>query len=213
MFKELSNKEAMELLKAEAKKLGITYSPNIGLKTLEEKLEQARILISISREEDTVKTETEVDNYALVASAAADKLQYTNVKNSMDKKLSKMQLKLKVMNRANRLIRCSVTCLDPSKKDTPGIIVGVRNSMIPLTKKYVPLDGRITHIPQIILDHLKEKECQTFHLVTDQITKEVTRRPKVSPMYSITVLPHLSSDDIEKLAKAQRAAGSIETVN
>ena len=201
---EIDTKEELITLKKEADKLGLTYNSNIGLGKLQKRVNEAN---GVEVEVDDFSEETE--EFIQKAKLAALRMAGGNIGKLINSKLPKAKAKSILMKQATKLKRVSVTCLDPAKKDIPGQWLGVRNTMIPMTKKYIPYDGRITHLPEIIIKHLREKECQVFKVVTDSSTGEKTRKPSTQKMFSVADMPALNDKEISELAEAQRAAGTI----
>jgi hypothetical protein len=199
---EIDTVAELKALKKEADELGISYNPNIGLAKL-----QARISEHKGEEVDDFSEEQEA--FIKKAKLAAERMMGGNIGKIMRSKMPKSKAKYLMMKDANKLVRVSVTCLDPAKKDVPGQWMGIRNSMIPVTKKYIPYDGRVTHLPKIIINHLKEKECQVFKVVTDPVTNDKSRKPFTQKMFSVSELPPLNDKQLTELAEAQRAAGTI----
>lgn len=209
MFEEIDEKEAMELLKKEATELGIVFSPNIGFETLTSRIDTKRQEI-LAAEKATEEGKLADKEFIRKARLAAEKIHYTNPMAKVLAKMKPQQRKIELMKQASKLVRCSVTCLDPSKKDVPGAILGVRNSMVPLGKRFVPYDGRTTHLPQILVNHLKEKEFQSFKIEVNSRTGENERKPFINKMYSVVILADLTKKELDELAEAQRAAGTID---
>jgi hypothetical protein len=204
MFKEIDDKTALKLLKKEATELGITFNPNIGKDKLKAKIDAKKAELGVTAESK------EKEAYIEKARLAVKRLQQGNV---LDKVLAKMppqQQRMELINRSSALVRCSITCLDPSKKDVPGAIMGVRNSKVPLNKRFVPFDGRTTHLPRILVNHLKEKKYQGFKIEVNPKTGDNERKPYIGNMFSVVEMPALTEKELAELAEAQRAAGTIE---
>ena len=199
---EIDTKEELTILKNKADKMGITYNSNIGLAKLQARVDEAK-----GAEVDNFSEEKE--KFIEAAKLAALRMAGGNISKIINSKLPKAQAKAQLMKQSTKLKRVSVTCLDPAKKDVPGQWMGVRNGMIPITKKYIPYDGRVTHLPDIIINHLKEKECQVFKVVTDPITGDKSRKPTTQKMFSVSELNPLNDKEINELAEAQRSAGTI----
>jgi len=206
MFKEIGKKEALELLKDKAKTLGINFNPSIGYTKLEERINDFEM-------DNSKEVIEEIDEsykaYIIKASKAAKAIKSTSAKATLRKGMTQQELKVSIMKEANRLVRCSITCLDPSKKDIPGQVFGIRNGKIPLIKKFVPYDGRTTHLPNIFINHLKEKEFQYFRLVLNKDTGDKERKSFIGKMFSVSILSDMTEEELETLAEAQLAAGTI----
>jgi len=207
MFDNLSPAEALKLLKEEATDLDIKFSPQIGFEKLKAKVDEVKEHKKPTEEKKLSKEEL---RYIKKAEAAAIKLAGTSAKSLLRSKMTPQQLTVDIMKEANALVRCSVTCLDPSKKDMSGTVMGVRNSKIPLNKHFVPYDGKITHLPKILINHLKEKEFQSFSLIEDPVSGEKVRRSRIGKMFSVAIMEPLSKSELNELAETQRATGAFE---
>lgn len=174
----MSETNEFELLKARANQMGITYSPNIGLETLKQKIEDKL-------------------NGGHHDSEKKEGMSQEERTNEMRNKLRKEALKL---------VRIRVTNLDPKKKDLPGEILCCANEYIGSIKRYVPYNGEPWHVEQCILDLMRDKEFLNLKTVKDkrdgvQIDKKWVKE------YAIEILPELSKEELEKLAAAQAASG------
>lgn len=173
--------DELTLLKRRADRLGISYSNNIGLETLKERIKKA----------------TEGNGEQEPESKGAE------VKNAS----SRAQLR----KEAEKLIRIRYTNMNPRKKDMPGEIFTVANSVIGTIKKYVPF-GEVSengwHVPYVIYKMMKRR---TF---TTTVTKRDDKgRPYQSSVerkeFAIEVLDPLTKEELEQLAKDQRASGRV----
>lgn len=173
--------DELTLLKRRADRLGISYSNNIGLETLKERIKKA----------------TEGNGEQEPESKGAE------VKNAS----SRAQLR----KEAEKLIRIRYTNMNPKKKDIPGEFFTVANSVIGTIKKYVPF-GEVSengwHVPYVIYKMMKRR---TF---TTTVTKRDDKgRPYQSSVerkeFAIEVLDPLTKEELEQLAKDQRASGRV----
>ena len=111
---------------------------------------------------------------------------------------------------AGSLIRCMITCMDPSKRGWPGEIISVGSAKLGTFKKYVPYDtGEPYHLPKIIFDMLSEKKCSVYYnAVGDKGHK--TRKSKLINAYNLQRLDPLTPEKLKDLAKKQALqAGNI----
>jgi hypothetical protein len=60
------------------------------------------------------------------------------------------------------------------------------------------------------VNHLKEKEFQSFKFEVNSRTGENERKPFINKMYSVVILADLTKKELDELAEAQRAAGTID---
>ena len=111
--------------------------------------------------------------------------------------------RLRIRNAALKLIRVNITCMNPAKAAYTGELFTIGNSIIPTITKMVPFgtpEGY--HIPQILLDHIKEKEFQTFipkkgKNGIDTVTSKCIRE------YAVEILSPLTPTEIQEIAKLQ----------
>lgn len=161
-------------LKQRATLLGIQFHPSIGAKSLREKIEEHRA----NEEAPEVKP----------AQTEAEKLR------------AKRSAKMK---EAKKLVRCMVHCSDPNKREWPGEVITVSNSLVGTIKRYVPYGSeQPTHVEQIIFNVLAEKRVQIFTTKPGKHGIPV-RKAKSIPAYGLTVLPPLTKEELETLAKSQ----------
>lgn len=166
-------------LKNKADMLGVTYHPSIGLDKLKEK-------VAAKMNELPEKDE--------MSSGQVGRIE--------------PKTKMEKHQEASKLVRIILNSRDPNKKDWPGEIVSVGNSTVGFFKKYIPY-GVEWHVPQIILNTLKEKQLQVFvNKVDDRGNK--TKQGKLIKAYTIQDLPPLSAEEIKALATAQAASGRLE---
>lgn len=175
---EQNQKEELRLLKQRADQIGVAYSPNIGLDTLRQRVEDklaGKTSIEEEKEvtEDTHKSET------------------------------KIQRRNRLRREAEKLIRVRLTCMNPAKRDYQGELITAGNSILGTYRRYIPF-GVDWHVPQIMLNMLKERKYQVFR-------KEKTRgvEHKVAefvPEFAIQELPPLSPEELKSLAQRQRMA-------
>lgn len=111
--------------------------------------------------------------------------------------------RLRIRNAALKLIRVNITCMNPAKAAYTGELFTIGNSIIPTITKMVPFgtpEGY--HIPQILLDHIRGKEFQTFipkkgKNGIDTVTSKCIRE------YAVEILPSLTPTEIQEIAKLQ----------
>lgn len=178
--------ERLEEMKAYATELGIKFHPSIGEEALEEKIR------SFEDAQSQEQAETKQD------AAPTDK-------KAESKKLSRRELKKEQL----KLVRVRITCMNPTKKDWEGEIITVSNALVGTVKKFIPFgaeDG--WHVPQILLNVLKEREFQHFYIVKDERGNKVPRGKNMKE-FAIEVLPPLTKEELEELARKQAMAGGV----
>lgn len=177
---EVIAQDELEALKARANLLGVKFHPSISLEKLREKVNAA-----VTSEEE--------------AKASEEPKQET---------IGEKRKRLKA--EALKLVRIRLTCLNPAKKEWEGEIITVGNSLIGSVKKFTPFnadDG--WHVPHVIYQQLKERQCQIFYTATDARGNKV-RKGKLIKEFAIEVLPPLTKEELEELARRQAMAKAID---
>ncbi len=235
----MTAKEKRAELITEAEELGLTFAKNISTIALEDMVreENDKRLMDESSEEDTeldpdldVEDETDVEEVGGVVESAEEiraqiEKEYEIKLEEKAKEIEAMYalnhkadtrsdnlglLKLKAQKRATRLIRCIVTNRNPLKQSWDGEIFTVSNDLIGQQRKFVPFSlDEGYHLPQIIIDTLKDKECTVF---VNSKTKngEKVKVGKLIKEYAIEILPPLTQKELGALASQQAARGSID---
>lgn len=167
--------DELDILKARADKLGITYKSNIGIEALKAKLEE----VLKPTEEPNLSTE------------------------SAKRKA--------VRDKALKLVRIRITCLDPAKKGFPGEIFTVGNKYIGTVRKWVPYGdaGQVGwHVPYCIYKMLKDKKF----VMKEQksVNGKLIFTQKEVPAYALELLPMLTEKELKELAIEQSRTGRID---
>lgn len=178
----------LEVLKQRATLMNIQFSNNIGVEALRKKIEAAQ-----------VKDEPEVE------------VAEENPLGEAPAPVKKMTLGQKIRQEQLRLVRVRIQNLDPKKKDLPGEIITVANEYMGTVRKFVPF-GEATdegyHIPYCIYEFLKNRKFQNI-----RVLKGKNGQPRIEQgwirEFSIEVLPQLTQEELDRLASAQIAAGSL----
>jgi len=184
---EVLVQDEMTTLKARAQLLGIGFHPSIGLEKLREKVAAA-----------VADTAPPVDTPP--ASLAPEAIVPE----------TESQKRVRMKQDALRLIRIRVTCMNPAKSEWEGEIFTIGNSVIGSVKKYVPFNtDEGWHVPYIMYEQLRERQCQVFTTVTDSRGNKV-RRGKLIREFAIEVLPQLTAVELADLAQRQAIAKAID---
>lgn len=174
--------DPLDLLKAKATELGIKFNANIGLAKLQEKIATAQAIVKEAVPESTPPKEE-----------------------------TKQERHTRIRREISQLVRVKVTCLDPNKRNFPGEIISVGNSLLGTFKKYIPFDLESGyHIPKIILTELQERKCQVFYTVKGKGKRPDMKRSKLIKAYSVEILPPLTADELQDLANQQAINQSID---
>lgn len=173
--------DELTALKGRADLLGIKYHPSISLEKLRDKVNAA--LSQDEEEKPEITTET-----TETASQKRNRLRAE----------------------ANALVRIRVTCMNPNKKEWDGEIITAGNAAVGTVKKYVPFNAdEGWHVPTIIYKQLVNRECQVFTTVRDA-RGNASRKGKLIKEFAIEVLPQLTPDELQELARRQAMAKSID---
>lgn len=185
--------DELTALKERADKLGVTYHPSIGLEKLREKVNAT---IVEEKKDDVVITDSNEPDEPLIE---------VKEETLAERRYRKRQ-------EANELVRVNITCMNPAKKEWEGEIITAGNSLVGSFKKYIPfntVDG--WHVPRVILNQLKERQCQVFYTYKDPVSGQSTRKGKLIKEFGIEYLDNLTPKEIHDLAQRQAMAGTIES--
>lgn len=175
-------------LKQRADLMGMKYHPNIGVDAL-----RARINAKLNDEPDPD------EKVALAKDEAAPERE------------TEAQMRKRMKDECTALIRINVTCMNPAKREWEGEIFTVGNSFLPTQKKFVPFntpDG--FHVPKIIFDVMKARECQIFY--TEKAKNGVkVRKGRLIKEFAIEVLDPLTPKELKELGQRQLMAAGQAT--
>lgn len=184
--------DELTVLKQRATLMGIKYSNNISLEKLRQKIADAQEGITAQEPDEDAVNPLAVEPKAPV-------------------KETEGQMRRRIRLEQTRLIRVRIQNLDPKKKDLPGEIITVANEFMGTIRKFVPF-GEATdngyHIPYCIYEFLKNRKFQNI-----RVSKGKGGQTRVESAwvreFAIEELPPLTQEDLNQLAKAQIAAGSL----
>jgi len=187
----------LALLKQRADVMGITYHPSIGLPKLKTKV--ASIL---EQRSDTVIVEPV--KVQPVATKESKQWEYPPPETIQ-------QRHARLRKEASKLVRIRVTCMNPNKKSWPGEILSVSNAAIGTVKKFVPFNSEVGyHVPWIIYEQLKERQCQIIVTVTNPATGKKFKKGKLIKEFNIEVLDPLTATELKELEQRQALNHSID---
>ena len=185
---ELTQDE-LTTLKARADMLGISYHPSIGVEKLKAKIEAKLSDAPEETDEPEVKPQVQAPGVAVETEG---------------------QKRQRLRKQAAELVRIRVTCMNPAKREWEGEIITAGNSTVGTFKKYIPFNAdEGWHVPRIIYNQLVERECQVFVTIKDGRGNSV-RRGKSIKEFAIEVLPQLTQEELDELARRQAMAKSID---
>lgn len=198
-------KDEMTALKDRAFALGINFHPNIGLDKLREKVNAALTDSDETVDEDVVQHAAPEVPDGLKAGATPEEI-IAGYLEAQEAGLTPAQKRNQAIKDANRLVRVRVTCMNPNKRDWEGEIFTVANAVVGTFKKYVPFNSvEGWHIPFIILQALKERQCQIFVNGTDANGRKIKRAQLIAE-FGIEILPALNEVELKELAQRQLMA-------
>lgn len=184
---EVQNEDVIEMpdelssLKARADMLGLSYHPSIGLDKLRDKVSAAIA---------GYKDEPEVAPVVATETAQA--------------------VKARQRNEALELVRIRVSCMNPNKKEWEGEIFSIGNSLIGTQKKFVPFNNEEGwHVPRCIYDMITGRECQIFVSYKDARGGTI-RKGKLIKEFAVEVLPPLTGEELEELARRQAMSKAVD---
>lgn len=129
-----------------------------------------------------------------------------------EKENARVALRKKIQAEQMKLVRIRLTLMNPQKKGWRGEIFTVANSVLGTVRKFVPYSPKFYthgyHVPYCIYTMLKEK---TFlDISTEEHGAETEVHKAFVPEFSIEVLPELTPEELQELAKEQAAGNRID---
>lgn len=181
---ELQQENVRDYYKDQARILGLTYRQNIPTSDLKTLVEETLLERSKIKEQPTT--------------AGVSKL---------SKSVVEMQ------QAATSLVRCTIDCLDPNKKEWQSMLFTVANDNV-MVKRLVPVNGVVWHVERILLDYLKGKTYMHYptKYVNGRAVADMDRGKKL-PMFKIVELPPLTEQELKDLAEQQRQNGTGQQEN
>lgn len=191
--------DPLEALKLQAKQLGLTYHPSIGVDALRAKI--ANFLSDDPQDDDD--TATVVSTIPSATDLAKDAGPEFTVAAHQETKGEKQQ---RLRRESLKLVRVIVTCMNPAKREWEGEIFSIGNNVIGTHKKFVPFNIDVGyHVPNIIFQHMKERECLIFYEGRDAQGNRARMHKKIKE-FAIEVLPDLTTEELKSLAQRQAMA-------
>lgn len=171
----------LDSLRNRANTLGLTFHPNMGVTKLRALVEDAM------GGNEPVSVDTEEPKVE-----------------------SKGQRITRLRKEASRLVRVVVTNMNPTMKDHDSAIYTVSNSVVGTHKKLVPFNNTEGwHVPQIIVNHMKERTCQIW--VNGKGPRgEKVKVKKMIPELNVIELNALTPAQLKDLATQQAMANNLD---
>jgi len=174
----------LALLKTRATQMGISFHPKIGVVKLKDKIE-----LTLKGQNAPIEV--------------TPKIVMPKIETAVTKRES-------AYKEASRLVRIRVNCMNPLKKEYEGDIFTISNSVVGTFKKFVPYNNEEGwHVPNIIVEHLKERQCQVFYTVKGPRGNKI-RKGKLIKEFAIEILDPLTGDELHELAQRQAMANNLD---
>lgn len=227
----------LDTLKARADQVGLSYHPSIGVESLRKKLNEFLTGEPAQPDPEPAPSADQALAAAMTAPAQTAPVQahraatlaeapeahrsavgrYVSPKAVADEKQLPRQegealndFRIRKRNHAMALIRVNVTCMNPFKREWDGEIFTTGNALVGSISKYVPFNSEDGwHIPRILYNFLRDRECQIFITVTDQRQNKV-RKGKMIKEFNIEVLEPLTPQELQELKERQALARSVD---
>lgn len=202
-------------IKQKARDLGIKFAPRLGIskvqKLIDDHLQMQDAIalntpITSPSSEETPKTM----NTETVVSAAPPANPVLPPDTLEKLKLSPTQFKKKQAaeekQNAGKLVRCRITCMNPTKKNWTGEIISVGSAKVGTYKKFIPYNTDDPyHVPYIIYQYLKERQCRVGTTQRLPNGQEVNRYKLINE-FAIELLEPLTQSEMKELAQRQAMA-------
>lgn len=171
-----------ELLTERAKDLGIKNPHTMSVDTLKKKIK--------AKMEGAAETPTEAAN----------------------QKMSQAQIRLKKAKEARKLVRVILRNLNPNKDHLTHDQIKVSNSVVGTIHRIVPTvtDERGTHVEQMLLDTMRDKEFIQKYKVKHAVTGEQVTKTRWAKEWVISELPPLTQEELDELKKEQQIRDNAE---
>lgn len=186
----------IERVRAQADSLGIPYHHRAGVAKIEESI---KVHLEANPTTSGEVAETAPDSANIPQPPPYEEPMSQAVYDAQQRAISKRTV--------GRLKRVRLQNMNPSKKEWPGELISVGSAKLGTFKKYIPFDGKPYHIPEIIYNVLKEKQCTVFSTVKDDRGTD-RRQGRLVNEYAIEDLTPLTPEELADLARRQALAGA-----
>lgn len=218
---------SIEPLRKLAKSLNVSFSGNTGLETLREKIlgvlknfaesnpahrrqfDEPDLSGSSADEDDEIEVYTPRPK---PKTPTTEDLLQMNPEEIEDKNLRRQVIRAQAL----RLVRVKIQNLDPNDSALSGAIISLQNKYTGKVAKYVPFGEESEngyHIPWMMYEHLKQWKFPLRKEVKGGRFGVKTYKTVMVPKFNVELLPPLTVEELQELAKHQRASQSIDTGN
>jgi len=202
--------KSLEQLQQEAKALGIKFHHRAGPKTIQNLI---NAYYAENGRSDHASPDPETETQVTFTQASPKKAALLNKPViPLTEAEYRQKINAEAKSKVGRLLRVRIQNLNPQKKEWPGEIISVGSAKLGTFKKYIPFNGEPYHIPQIIYDVLKEKECSVFYNATDDRARK-TRKSRLIKEYTIAILPPLTKQELADLSRRQQMAAGYSPLD
>lgn len=108
---------------------------------------------------------------------------------------------------SNKLIRAIVMPVAAHMREYQGQLFSAGNSVVGVISKFIQFNTEY-HIPNIILKQIEAQQMQYF--VSKKINGQDVREAKMAKAFNVTILPTLSQEDLNELARGQENRNAID---
>lgn len=175
----------IDLLKAQADRMGIAYKGNISVTALKAKIAEQ------------------------LAGAAQDEVEGRGAVEKTPTSAEGTVADTAYYDKALRLIRVIITPIETTKAaNLESDVFTVSNMAVGTITRTIPF-GREWHVEEILLNSIREKKFQQFTSRKNERGVQVTTA-RLAPAYNISVLEPLTAEELKALAEQQARTGSIQ---
>lgn len=211
--------EDIEVLRATATDLGITFSGNTGMPKLKTKIIEHLEAMIKAESAPTNSDEAPADfggddeeievAVAKPAGLTVTQLLEMDAQWEEDPAIRRQIIRAKAM----KLTRVTIQNLDPSEVQLSGAIISVSNKYTGKVAKYIPFGEESEngyHVPEILLNFLRNQKFVLRRVKKGGAFGVKKYSTTFVNKFNITVLPPLTEKEIADLAAHQTASGAID---
>lgn len=187
--------DELDTLKERATTMGISFHPNIKVKSLKAKID---VKLNASTDAEPVAY---VDDGSVPARSKRTWITHEEyLKETAGKRRSTV----------NRLVRVRVQCMNPNKVEWEGEIISVGSAKLGTFKKFIPFNNEEGyHIPFIIYEAMLDRQYTSYRTVKGPRGEKI-RKGKLVPEFNIEVLDPLTPKELHELGQRQAASQAID---